>query len=83
MILFSHAVKRQIRLASIIIFYRSLQAKKGSFLDFNVITLFKMRVLLKIRVLLEGKPHNKFCGNQFLSHLKSFYSCLKASMKML
>ena len=51
------AVKLQIRLAGINIFLPFLWAKNGHFLTFNVIKNFKMRVLLEIRVLLEGEPH--------------------------
>ena len=50
-------VKLQIRLAGINIFSPFLWAKNGHFLTFNVIKNFKMRVLLEIRVLLEGEPH--------------------------
>ena len=52
-----NTVKLQIRLADIIILYQFLQAKMGSFLDFYVKKQFKMRVLLEIRVLLEGEPY--------------------------
>ena len=56
-ITFQITVILQIRLADINIFSPFLWAKNGHFLTFNVIKNFKMRVLLEIRVLLEGEPH--------------------------
>ena len=45
------------RLAGFNVFQQFLQAKKVVFLDFNVIKYLKMRVLLEIRVLLEGESY--------------------------
>ena len=45
------------RLAGFNVFQQFLQAKKVVFLDFNVIKKLKMRVLLEIRVLLEGESY--------------------------
>ena len=45
------------RLAGINIFFHFSWAKNGHFLTFKVIKNFKMRVLLEIRVLLEGESY--------------------------
>ena len=50
-----HTVNLPKRLTGINIFFHFLWAKNGHFLTFKVIKNFKMRVLLEIRVLLEGE----------------------------
>ena len=45
------------RLEGINIFFQFSWAKNGDFLTFNVIKNFKMRVVLEIRVLLEGESY--------------------------
>ena len=50
-------VNFQIRLVGINIFFQFSWAKNNHFLTFNVIKNFKMRVVLEIRVLLEGESY--------------------------
>ena len=51
------------RLADIIVFYNFSLAKTAVFLDFKAIKQFKMRVLLEIRIFLEGEFYGK--GSSF------------------